>query len=48
MAVKRKLEFEDYAKVNEEVGSADIHGVVTSISPLKKSKERKHILPWGT
>ena len=39
MAAKRKLEFEDYTQVNDEVGSADIHGVVTSISPVKKSKK---------
>ena len=39
MAAKRKLEFEDYSQVTEEAGSADIHGVVTSVSPLKKSKK---------
>ena len=39
MAAKRKLEFEDYTQVTDEVGSADFHSVVTSISPLKKSKE---------
>ena len=39
MAAKRKLEFEDYSQVKEEVGNADIHGVVTSLSPLKKSKK---------
>ena len=37
MAAKRKLEFEDYSQVNDEVGSADIHGVVTSISPIKRA-----------
>ena len=39
MAAKRKLEFEDYSQVAEEAGSADIHGVVTSLSPLKRSKK---------
>ena len=39
MATKRKLEFEDYSQVNDEVGSVDIHGVVTSLSPIKKSKK---------
>lgn len=39
MAAKRKLEFEDYSEVTEEAGSADIHGVVTSLSPLKRSKK---------
>lgn len=39
MATKRKLEFEDYNEVNTEMGNADIHGVVTSLSPVKKSKK---------
>ena len=39
MATKRKLEFEDYSKVCDEVGSADLHGVVTNLSPIKKSKK---------
>lgn len=39
MAAKRKLEFEDYSQVTEKAGSAHIHGVVTSLSPLKKSKK---------
>ena len=39
MAAKRKLEFEDYSQVAEEAGSADIHGVVTSLSPFKRSKK---------
>ena len=38
MATKRKLEFSDYIKVETEVNNADIHGVVTSLSPLKKSR----------
>ena len=38
MATKRKLEFSDYSKVETEVNNADIHGVVTSLSPLKKSR----------
>lgn len=39
MATKRKLEFADYSDVTEEVGSADVHGVLTQLSPLKKSKK---------
>ena len=35
---KRKLEFCEYSKVEEEAVSADLHGVVTSLSPLKKSR----------
>ena len=34
------MEFKDYSKVKDEVGSADIHGVVTSLSPSKKSKKK--------
>ena len=36
MATKRKLKFSDYSKVETEVHNAD-YGVVTSLSPLKKS-----------
>lgn len=39
MAAKRKLEFENYTHVDEEVGSANVHGIVTSLSPMKKSKK---------
>ena len=34
---KRKCEFTDYSKVQEEAVSASIHGIVTCLSPLKKS-----------
>ena len=34
MAAKRKLEFEDYSQVKEEVGNADIHGVITNFMEL--------------
>ena len=37
MAAKRKL-FSDYSKVESEDPNADIHGVVTSLSPIKKSR----------
>ena len=40
MATKRKL---DYSKVNDEIGLADHHGVVTSLSPIKKVTP---LLPW--
>ena len=36
--MKRKLEFLDYNKVESKVGDADVHGVVTSLSPPKKSR----------
>lgn len=39
MAAKRKLEFDSYTQVDEEVGSANVHGIVTSLSPMKKSKK---------
>ena len=32
MVAKRKLEFEGYSQGNNEVGNADIHGGVTSLS----------------
>lgn len=38
MAAKRKLEFDDYSEMTEELGSADVHGVLTQLSPIKKSK----------
>ena len=38
MATKRKLEFSDYSKLEIEANNADIHGVVTSLSPVKKSR----------
>ena len=38
MATKRKLQFSDYTKVENEVGDADVCGVVTSLSPPKKSR----------
>ena len=38
-SAKRKLEFEGYSQVMDEVGSADIHGVVTSLSPIKSPKK---------
>ena len=36
---KRVLEFEDYSNMNDEVACADVHGVVTHLSPVKKSKK---------
>ena len=36
---KRVLEFEDYSNMNDEVSCADVHGVVTHLSPVKKSKK---------
>lgn len=38
MAVKRKLEFDDYSNMTDEAESANIHGIVTKLSPVKKSK----------
>ena len=38
MAAKRKLQFSDYSEVNSEASNVDIHGVVTSLSPVKKSR----------
>ena len=38
MAAKRRLEFSDYDKVENEVAEADIHSIVTSLSPVKKSQ----------
>ena len=38
MAAKRKLQFSDYNKVESEVADADVHGIVTSLSPVKKSR----------
>ena len=38
MAAKCKLEFSDYSKVESEVTNANIHGMVTSLSPIKKSR----------
>ncbi len=39
MASKRKLEFEDIVSVTEASDSASVHGVVTYLSPVKKSKK---------
>ena len=39
---KRNLEFADYEEIDgidEEIGSASIHGVVTHVSPAKVSKK---------
>ena len=39
---KRKLEFADYEEIDvieEEIGNATIHGVVTHVSPVKVSKK---------
>lgn len=36
---KRKLHFTDYSQMSDEVGSASVHGVVTHLSPIKKSKK---------
>ena len=33
------MEFEDYTQVDKEIGSANVHGIVTSLSPIKKSKK---------
>ena len=40
MAAKRKLklEYDDYTDM-DEVGSANVHGVITQLSPIKKSKK---------
>ena len=35
---KRKLEYSDHSKVEDEAVSADLHGVITGLSPLKKSR----------
>ena len=37
MAAKCKLEFSDCSKVESEVTNADIHGMVTSLSPIKEA-----------
>ena len=37
MAEKRKLEFDSLCGVSE-AESADIHGVIASVSPMKKRK----------
>ena len=38
MASKRKLNFRDVSSVEEPADSASVHGVVTSLSPIKSSK----------
>ena len=35
---KRKSEFDEYSKVKEEALCADLHGIVTSLSPIKKAR----------
>ena len=41
MAEKRKLEFDSLSGVSE-AESADIHGVVASVSPMKKGKRASY------
>ena len=38
---KRKLQFVNYDNIQEELASANVHGVVTHVSPVKKSKTGK-------
>ena len=39
MATKRKLEFDDYSEVVEPSTSANVHGMITCISPVKIARE---------
>ena len=39
MAAKRKLEFDDYSEVVEPSTSANVHGMITCISPVKIARE---------
>ena len=41
MAEKRKLEFDSLSGVSE-AESADIHGVIASVSPMKKGKRASY------
>ena len=38
MACKRKLEVEDFESISEPANNASIHGVVSELSPIKKSR----------
>ena len=45
MAAKRKLEFSDYSELDEEAGNADIHWVITQLSPVKPKRETTTVFP---